>query len=137
MHCLLSGHARGALGSATRHLGRLQALHTDVLGLHAWQWQRAAHSCCNMCSGAQGLDVRLQDKQSLLIMGQSGCGKSSLMRAISGLWAEGSGSITAPRDHELFFLPQVPFMPLGTLRDQLLFPSGAVPAPFACRPASR
>ena len=69
--------------------------------------------------------MRLEGKQSLLIMGQSGCGKSSLLRAISGLWAEGSGSISAPRAEDLFFLPQTPFMPLGTLRDQLLFPSSA------------
>ena len=73
----------------------------------------------------QNLHLGLEGKQSLLIMGQSGCGKSSLLRAICGLWVQGSGTITVPGDQDLFFLPQKPFMPLGTLRDQLLFPSGA------------
>lgn len=42
----------------------------------------------------------------------------------TGLWAEGSGVIHTPRAGQMFFLPQQPFMPLGTLRQQLLFPSG-------------
>ena len=42
----------------------------------------------------------------------------------AGLWAEGRGTIRTPRDGGMFFLPQQPFMPLGTLRQQLMFPSG-------------
>ena len=76
-----------------------------------------------MC--VQDLSITLEAKQSLLIMGQSGCGKSSLLRAICGLWLQGTGTITVPGDSDIFFLPQQPFMPTGTLRDQLLFPSGA------------
>lgn len=41
-----------------------------------------------------------------------------------GLWTSGSGSVLTPPEHTLFFLPQKPFMPLGNLREQLLFPSG-------------
>lgn len=73
----------------------------------------------------QLLDVRLEERQSLLIVGPSGCGKSSMLRAISGLWTSGSGSVLTPPEHTLFFLPQKPFMPLGNLREQLLFPSGS------------
>ncbi len=48
----------------------------------------------------------------------------SPLRAV-GLWGEGTGVIHTPRSGRMFFLPQQPFMPLGTLRQQLLFPSGA------------
>ena len=47
----------------------------------------------------------------------------------AGLWSEGRGVIHTPRASQMFFLPQQPFMPLGTLRQQLLFPSGAFHAP--------
>lgn len=42
----------------------------------------------------------------------------------AGLWTRGSGTVAAPAADKLFFLPQKPFMPLGTLRQQLLFPTG-------------
>ncbi len=59
--------------------------------------------------------------QSLLIVGPSGCGKSSLLRAFAGLWKRGRGSIAMPSS--VFFLPQKPFMPMGTLKHQLTFPT--------------
>ncbi len=68
------------------------------------------------------LSVALQPQQSLVIVGQSGVGKSSLLRAIAGLWNSGSGSISRPDLSEMLFLPQRPYMVLGTLRDQLLYP---------------
>jgi len=73
---------------------------------------------------ARSLSLKVDPGQSLLIMGASGCGKSSLMRAVSGLWSHGSGTIRTPQTQDLFFLPQKPYMPLGSLREQLLFPSG-------------
>lgn len=63
--------------------------------------------------------MRLAPGQSLLIVGPSGCGKSSLLRVIAGLWQQGSGTVVTPPQHQLFFLPQQPFMPLGTLRTQV------------------
>ncbi|KAL4423783.1 hypothetical protein ABPG75_001084 [Micractinium tetrahymenae] len=66
------------------------------------------------------LSLALAPGQSLLIVGPSGVGKTSLMRAVAGLWSSGSGAIVAPTD--MFFLPQRPYMPLGTLREQLTFP---------------
>ncbi len=69
------------------------------------------------------LDLLIAPGESLLVVGPSGCGKSSLLRVIAGLWVEGSGTIVAPDPASLFFLPQKPYMPLGDLRQQLLFPS--------------
>jgi ABC-type uncharacterized transport system fused permease/ATPase subunit len=70
----------------------------------------------------KNLNLSLSPGESLLIMGPSGCGKSSLLRVIAGLWNRGEGVIQGPSQKEMFFLPQKPYMPLGTLRDQLLFP---------------
>lgn len=70
----------------------------------------------------KNLNISLSPGESLLIMGPSGCGKSSLLRVIAGLWNRGEGVIQGPSQKEMFFLPQKPYMPLGTLRDQLLFP---------------
>jgi len=69
------------------------------------------------------LDLTIREGQHLLISGSSGCGKSSLLRAISGLWTAGSGSITRVTDDEVYFLPQRPYCALGSLKDQLLYPS--------------
>jgi ABC-type uncharacterized transport system fused permease/ATPase subunit len=55
-------------------------------------------------------------------MMNSGCGKSSLLRAISGLWTHGSGIIERPSPVDTMFLPQKPYMPLLDLRGQLMYP---------------
>ena len=72
------------------------------------------------------LSVAVQTGQGLLIMGDSGCGKSSLLRAIAGLWDRGTGTIVRPELSEILFLPQRPYMILGNLREQLLYPYGKV-----------
>jgi vitamin B12/bleomycin/antimicrobial peptide transport system ATP-binding/permease protein len=68
------------------------------------------------------LSFELRRKQSLLIMGASGTGKSSVLRTIAGLWSSGSGSLERPALNDLMFLPQRPYMVQGSLRDQLLYP---------------
>lgn len=60
--------------------------------------------------------------EPLLVQGPSGTGKTSLMRALAGLWREGSGTVHRPRLSEVMFLPQRPYMILGSLRDQLTYP---------------
>ncbi|MEM9214111.1 MAG: ABC transporter ATP-binding protein/permease [Cyanobacteria bacterium P01_F01_bin.150] len=62
------------------------------------------------------------NRTSLLVVGPSGAGKSSLLRAIAGLWNAGTGTIQRPELKDLLFLPQKPYMILGTLRQQLLYP---------------
>ena len=69
------------------------------------------------------LSLTLQAGDALLVVGPSGCGKSSLLRAVAGVWTTGSGAIAAPAAEDSVFLPQAPYMPLGTLRAQLVFPA--------------
>jgi vitamin B12/bleomycin/antimicrobial peptide transport system ATP-binding/permease protein len=69
------------------------------------------------------LSLQLAPGQGLLVRGPSGCGKSSLLRAIVGLWDAGTGTILRPPLDRMLFLPQKPYMVLGTLRDQLLYPN--------------
>ncbi len=71
----------------------------------------------------EDLSIELAAGQGLLVMGPSGCGKSSLLRAIAGLWHSGNGTIVRPDSNQILFLPQRPYMVLGTLRDQLLYPN--------------
>jgi putative ATP-binding cassette transporter len=52
------------------------------------------------------LSIELQPGEGLLIMGASGCGKSSILRAIAGLWNSGTGTIYRPPLAEILFLPQ-------------------------------
>lgn len=68
------------------------------------------------------LTLELKEGQSLIIMGASGTGKSSVLRTIAGLWPGGSGTIERPLLRDLMFLPQRPYMVLGNLRDQFLYP---------------
>jgi len=69
------------------------------------------------------LSIAIAPGEGLMIVGTSGTGKSSLLRAIAGLWYCGSGVITRPPPQDILFLPQQPYMLLGTLRSQLLYPN--------------
>ena len=72
----------------------------------------------------QHLSLQLPRRGSLLIMGESGSGKSSLLRTIAGLWQSGTGVIDRPAHKHLIFLPQKPYMVPGSLRAQLMYPLG-------------
>lgn len=85
----------------------------------------------NLPDGApllRDLDFRLEPGANVLIKGVSGAGKSTLLRAIAGIWPFVEGRITLPEQRQLMFIPQKPYLPLGTLREALLYPGA--PAGF-------
>ena len=65
------------------------------------------------------ISLEIPSGNGLLIMGPSGSGKSSILRAIAGFWNSGTGAIYRPELNEILFLPQKPYMVLGSLRQQL------------------
>jgi vitamin B12/bleomycin/antimicrobial peptide transport system ATP-binding/permease protein len=67
-------------------------------------------------------DLTITKGERLLIVGESGIGKSTLMRAIAGLWPWGRGTIHVPLEARVAFVPQKPYLPLGTLREVMLYP---------------
>lgn len=88
---------------------------------------------------AEGLDVALPGGRVLirdahftlnkgtnvLIKGLSGSGKSTLLRAISGIWPYTNGKVIVPPREETMFIPQKPYLPLGSLREVLTYPGAS------------
>jgi putative ATP-binding cassette transporter len=70
-------------------------------------------------------EVEIEPGERVLVAGESGSGKSTLVRAIAGLWPWGNGSVNFRADSRLFMLPQKPYVPSGTLRRAVAYPSGA------------
>jgi vitamin B12/bleomycin/antimicrobial peptide transport system ATP-binding/permease protein len=67
-------------------------------------------------------DVTVERNERVLVVGESGTGKSSLVRAIAGLWPWGQGEVAVPRGARLFLMPQQPYIPLGSLRRVAMYP---------------
>lgn len=68
------------------------------------------------------IDLTVERGDRLLVTGASGCGKSTLLRTIAGIWPYGSGEISMPAGARRLFLPQRPYLPLGSLRNTLFYP---------------
>jgi putative ATP-binding cassette transporter len=70
-------------------------------------------------------EVVIEPGERLLVAGESGTGKSTLVRALAGLWPWGGGSVNFHPDRRLFMLPQRPYIPSGTLRRAIAYPGAA------------
>ncbi len=108
----------GGTAAADADLPRIQrreglTLELESLDLYTPQGERML---------VKGLNLSLQPGEALMITGASGCGKSSLLRAIAGLWHTGRGTVQHPPEQDLFFLPQQPYLQPGSLRSQLIYP---------------
>ena len=71
----------------------------------------------------RGVDEKLARRENVLVTGPSGCGKSTLFRALAGIWPFGAGTIERPDSAQCLFLPQKPYLPIGSLRAAVAYPS--------------
>jgi putative ATP-binding cassette transporter len=67
-------------------------------------------------------DVHMKCGEHVLIVGESGTGKTLLFRSLAGLWPWGSGTVTRPQGDEILYLPRTPYFPPGTLHEVLAYP---------------
>ena len=74
------------------------------------------------CTLLQEKKVQIKRGERVLIVGESGTGKTLLFRALAGLWPWGSGTVTHPKDEEILYMPRTPYFPPGTLREVLAYP---------------
>src|SRR3546814_19439162 len=75
--------------------------------------------------------------ERVLIVGESGAGKSTLFRAVAGLWRWGSGTIRVPEPDSMMFMPQRPYLPLGTMRAAITYPDAPDAFPEIGRASGR
>jgi ABC-type uncharacterized transport system fused permease/ATPase subunit len=123
-------------------LAAIKELPTAPNSEHSVKSNTNSISVENLCSRAPGkstevpgafrgkllfheLSFEVKEGESLIIMGASGTGKTSLLRILGGLWPYDAGKISKPSNigrGGMFFLPQRPYITLGTLREQLIYP---------------
>ena len=70
----------------------------------------------------RSLSFRIEHLENIIITGPNGSGKSSLFRTISELWPLYGGEMTKSKNSTIFYVPQKPYLALGTLRDQIIYP---------------
>ncbi len=111
-------HLEASLGATGDHEAITLGVSPDNR-IHLRNLNIALHDGRVMIDGAEAY---VSPGEKVLVKGDSGTGKSTLIRAMAGLWPWGSGEILRPEGASIAFMPQRPYFPLGTLRAALLYP---------------
>jgi putative ATP-binding cassette transporter len=75
------------------------------------------------CTMLEEKKIEIKAGERVLIVGETGTGKTLLFRALAGLWPWGAGRVAHPKGEELLYMPRTPYLPPGTLREVLAYPS--------------
>ncbi len=113
----------------SEHMDRVRHVATDINGIaqetsDKLQLQSVSLHVPGGRPLLSNLSLLVEPGETMLLTGPSGSGKSTLIRALAGIWPFGSGRIASPPKSSSLFLPQKPYLPLGTLREVLLYPHG-------------
>lgn len=129
-----TSHLKESLSPATEH-GGINLHYVDGAKLSTSSLKLAlpnGNALANIGSVTIGFGSRW------LVIGKSGSGKSTFMRALAGLWPFGDGAIDAPVGARMMFVPQTSYLPIGTLKAALTYPATADAfSDEACRDALR
>jgi len=109
---LLSDTLHGVASRISYRQGATDAILVDDL-------QIASPTGCTMLAEKH---VEIKAGERILIVGESGTGKTLLFRALAGLWPWGAGVVTLPAKQQLMYMPRTPYLPPGTLREVLAYP---------------
>ncbi len=112
-----------ALNAAESAGTRAERIEIERNGFQAVRANHLNLALPNGRSVQSDLSLDVEPGERLLIDGPTGVGKSTLFRAIAGIWPYGSGQIEMPAGANLLFLPQRPYIPIGTLRDAVAYPA--------------
>ncbi|AOK22196.1 ABC transporter ATP-binding protein [Burkholderia ubonensis] len=129
-----ASHLKESVSPATEHGG---------INLHYVDSERLSTSSLKLAlpNGDALADigsVTIEPGSRWLVIGKSGSGKSTFMRALAGLWPFGDGAIDAPVSARMMFVPQTSYLPIGTLKAALTYPATAdTYGDDACRDALR
>lgn len=107
-----------ALGAEAGHIGRA----SDPAAKFGTTVEFAV-ACPNGRISLDAPGFSVAPGEHVLIHGPAGCGKSTFFRALAGLWSWGAGQVRLPPRDETMFLPHLPYIPLGSLRDVLAYPT--------------
>ncbi len=114
---------QAALDTAEAAGTRAERIEIERNGFHAVRANHLNLALPNGHTVVSDLSIDVEPGDRLLIDGPTGVGKSTLFRAIAGIWPYGNGQIEMPADARPLFLPQRPYIPIGSLRDAVAYPA--------------